>query len=69
MATVRQYIDCREMPGEVACTVMISADNADELEQVAAQHAVSRHGSTDSPGLRETLRSMFRRERPRTEAA
>ena len=58
----RKFIDCREYPSEMNCTVFMSADSEDELLEAAVQHAISVHGHTDTPELRETLRSMFKEE-------
>ena len=58
----RKFIDCREYPSEMNCSIFISADSEDELLEAAVQHAVAVHGHTDTPELRETLRSMFRQE-------
>ncbi len=58
----RKYIDCREYPSEMNCTVSLSADSDEELLEAAVQHAVSVHGHTDTPELRETLRTMFKEE-------
>jgi len=58
----RKYIDCREYPSEMNCTVLIAADSEKELLEAAVQHAVAVHGHTDTPELRETLRSMFKDE-------
>lgn len=58
----RKYIDCREYPSEMNCTVLISADSEAELLEAAVQHAVAVHGHADTPELRETLRTMFRAE-------
>ena len=58
----RKFIDCREYPSEMDCTVFMSADSEDELLEVAVQHAVSVHGHTDTPELRATLRSLFKEE-------
>jgi len=58
----RKFIDCRAYPSEMNCTVFMSADSEDELLEAAVQHAVSVHGHTDTPELRETLRSMFEEE-------
>ena len=58
----RKYIDCREYPSEMSCTVLIAADSEKELLEAAVQHAVAVHGHTDTPELRETLRSMFKDE-------
>ena len=58
----RKFIDCREYPSEMNCTVLMSADSEDELLEAAVQHAVAVHGHTDTPELRATLRTMFRDE-------
>jgi predicted small metal-binding protein len=58
----RKFIDCREYPSEMNCTVLMSADSEAELLEAAVQHAITVHGHTDTPELRETLRSMFREE-------
>lgn len=52
----RQYIDCREMPSQSGCSVALSADTTQELEDAAVQHAVAVHGETDSPALRAQIR-------------
>ncbi len=56
----RQYIDCREYPSTMNCTVALSADNDKELLEAAVQHAVAIHGHTDTPELRTQLASMFK---------
>ena len=56
----RQYIDCREFPSALNCSVALSADNDKELLEAAVQHAVAVHGHTDSPELRKQLASMFK---------
>ena len=58
----RKYIDCREYPSEMNCTVLIAADSEKELLEAAVQHAVAVHGHADTPELRDTLRSMFKDE-------
>ena len=58
----RKFIDCREYPSEMNCTVYLSADSDTELLEAAVQHAAAVHGHTDTPELREALRSMFREE-------
>jgi predicted small metal-binding protein len=60
----RKYIDCREFPSDIGCTVALSADTEDELLEAAVQHAVAVHGHADSEELRKTLRSMFKESRP-----
>ena len=56
----RKYIDCREFPSEMNCSVMISADNEAELLEAAIQHAVTVHHERDTPELRNQLRAMFK---------
>ncbi len=58
----RLYIDCREFPSAMKCSVALSADNEKELLEAAVQHAVAVHGHTDSPDLRKQLASMFKPE-------
>jgi predicted small metal-binding protein len=56
----RQYIDCREYPSTMNCSVALSADSDKELLEAAVQHAVAIHGHTDSPDLRKQLASLFK---------
>ena len=60
----RKFIDCREYPSDINCTVAVSADSEKELLDVAVQHAVAVHGHTDTPQLRETLKSLFKEGMP-----
>ena len=61
----RKYIDCREYPSQVNCTVSIFADSDAELMEAAVQHAVSVHGHEDTPDLREQMKKAFREEKRR----
>lgn len=56
----RKFIDCREFPSDMHCSVAISADSEDELLQIAVEHAISVHGHSDSPELRQQLRQLFK---------
>jgi predicted small metal-binding protein len=56
----RFYVDCRDYPSEMNCTVTISADNKPELVDAAVQHAIAVHGHRDSPQLREQLAKMIK---------
>ncbi len=58
----RKYIDCRDYPSEMNCTVKLSADSSDELLEAAVQHAVAVHGHEDTPQLRTMLADLFRDE-------
>jgi predicted small metal-binding protein len=56
----RKYIDCREYPSEMNCTLAIAADDEKELLEAAVQHAVAVHGHKDSPEFRQQLTSLFK---------
>jgi predicted small metal-binding protein len=60
----RKYIDCREYPSEMKCTLALSADSDDELLEAAVQHAVSVHGHDDSAEFRKQLRQLFKNGAP-----
>ncbi len=62
----RKYIDCREHPGEVKCSIAISADTEDELLTAVMQHGIAVHGFEDSPDLRRQIREGFKEERMHT---
>lgn len=63
----RKYIDCREYPSEMHCSVALSADSDKELEEAAVQHACAVHGHSDTAELRSQLRGMFKEGSPPTE--
>lgn len=54
-------MDCRAMPSESNCTVVISGEE-DEVLELAAAHAVATHGHSDGPELRNELRAVIRNE-------
>jgi predicted small metal-binding protein len=56
----RMFVDCREYPSEMNCTVAISADTEKELLDAAVQHAVTVHDHHDSPQLRQELAKMIK---------
>ena len=51
----RMFIDCRDFPSEMNCTISIAADNEKELVEAAVQHAIAVHGHKDSKELREMI--------------
>jgi predicted small metal-binding protein len=53
------FVDCRDYPSAMNCTVAISADTKEELVD-AVQHAVAVHGHHDSPQLRQELAKMIK---------
>lgn len=65
---LRKYIDCRDYPSEMKCTVMISADSEAELMEAAVQHAVAVHHEHDTPELRVQMLKLFK-EMPIAKAA
>lgn len=56
----RVYIDCREFPTDMKCSVSMAADTPQELLEVAVQHAVTVHGHEDSSELRNEIGKMFK---------
>jgi predicted small metal-binding protein len=60
----RKYIDCREFPSAMNCTIAISADSEKELLEAAVQHAVAVHGHKDTPEFRAQLQGIFKQGTP-----
>ncbi|MFE0461005.1 DUF1059 domain-containing protein [Kitasatospora sp. NPDC058965] len=58
---MRKVADCREFPSEANCSLVISGTE-DEVVRAATEHAVSVHGETDSPELREQIRGSLKDE-------
>jgi predicted small metal-binding protein len=55
----RKVVDCRLYPSEKGCTLSIEGTE-EEVLQAATDHAVTAHGHTNSPELREQLRSIMK---------
>src|SRR5471032_2103666 len=64
----RKYIDCREFPSEMNCSIALSADSDQELLDAAVQHALTVHKHTDSPELRAQLKTLVHDGAPPVEA-
>ena len=64
----RKYIDCREYPGDVKCTLALCADTDAELLEAAVRHAVDVHGYEDTPEFRKEIKSLFKNGTPPVEA-
>jgi predicted small metal-binding protein len=64
----RKFIDCREMPSEMNCTVAISADSEAELMEAAVQHAVTVHGHEDTAEFRKLIEGAFKEGTPPVES-
>ena len=63
MAEARKFIDCREFPSDINCSLRISGTESEVLA-AARQHAVSSHRHADSPELSSQLRSVMHDEAP-----
>jgi predicted small metal-binding protein len=63
----RKYIDCREFPSDMNCSVALSADNDQELMEAAVQHAVAVHKHEDTPEFRQQLQQLFKEGTPSIE--
>lgn len=59
----RVQIDCRTVPSESGCGLVISGER-DEVLRAAAAHAVDVHGHTDGAELRAGLEAALRPEGP-----
>jgi len=57
----RKVADCRKFPSEKNCSLTI-AGSEEEVMDVAVKHAVDSHGHTDTPELREQIRSVLEDE-------
>jgi predicted small metal-binding protein len=55
----RKYIDCRNYPSDMNCTLTLSADTERELLDAAIQHAVAVHGHSDTPELRQQIKGLL----------
>jgi predicted small metal-binding protein len=55
----RKSIDCREYPSESDCTLKLEGAEEEVLDAAVA-HAISVHGHTESPALREEIRSLLK---------
>ena len=60
----RKYVDCRQYPSEMNCSVAISADSEQELIEACVQHAVAVHGHQDTAELRSQLRQLVKEGSP-----
>lgn len=60
----RIVADCRKLPSERNCQFTIAADKSEEEElvDVGVYHSVKHHGHTDTPELREELRTTISEE-------
>jgi len=55
----RKSIDCRDYPSERGCTLKLEGAEEEVLE-AAVNHAITTHGHTDNPELREQIRGILK---------
>lgn len=60
----RYRIDCRDYPGDVNCSVALSADSKEELLEVVVQHGEKVHGYKDTAEFRENIVKEFKKVTP-----
>ena len=65
----RKYVDCREFPSEMNCSVTMIADTERELLDAAVQHAIAVHGHQDTAELRDMLKGAIREGSPPNQTA
>lgn len=58
----RKFVDCREMPSDSKCSLMISGEE-EEVVRAATLHAVDVHGHQDTPQFRDQIRHALKEER------
>jgi predicted small metal-binding protein len=60
--STRKFIDCREFPSEMNCTLTIAGTEA-EVIKAASEHAVTSHGHKPGRELEQALRSALHDEK------
>lgn len=55
----RKTIDCRDHPSDSGCTLRLEGTEEEVLE-AAVNHAITRHGHTSNPELREQIRGLLK---------
>ena len=60
----RYYIDCRDYPGDVKCSVALAADTKEELLKAVVEHGTKVHGYEDTPEFRENIIKEFKEGTP-----
>ncbi len=60
----RYYIDCRDYPSDINCSVALSADSKEELLEAVIQHGTKVHGYEDSADFREQITTQFKEGTP-----
>jgi len=60
----RYFIDCRDYPSDMKCSVALSADTKEELLEVVVQHGTKVHNYEDTPEFRENIVKEFKEGTP-----
>jgi len=60
----RKYIDCRDHPSDVKCTVALSADSEEELMAAVVQHAKTVHKYEITPEFQDMIRKGMKAGSP-----
>ena len=60
----RKYIDCRDYPGEIKCSVALAADSEEELLEAVVEHGTKVHGYEDTQEFRNKIRKEFKNGTP-----
>lgn len=62
----KKYVQCQEeeFPGATRCNMTFTADNDDELLEIAVRHGINVHGHANTESYREKVRSMFKEGSP-----
>lgn len=60
----RYYIDCRDFPSDIKCSVALSADSKEELLEAVVQHGTTVHKYEDTPEFRKNIMKEFKEGHP-----
>lgn len=60
----RYYLDCRDYPSDIKCSLALSANTKEELLDVVMQHGVKVHGFKDTPEFRKDIVKEFKKGNP-----
>jgi len=60
----RYFIDCRDYPSDVNCSVALSANTKEELLEAVIQHGTKVHGYEDTPEFRDQIVKEFKEGTP-----
>jgi predicted small metal-binding protein len=60
----RYFIDCRDYPSDVKCSVALSANTKEELLEAVIQHGAKIHGYEDTSEFRDQIVKEFKKGTP-----